>query len=85
MLDLAEKRIIEISGTAKEKKTLELSQKPLLTFGILAGSVALFLGLGRLPAMFWLLGTAAVSVRKVFGFYENLFISHLCAHFVGMM
>mmetsp|Transcript_11522 Transcript_11522/g.24190 ORF Transcript_11522/g.24190 Transcript_11522/m.24190 type:complete len:209 (-) Transcript_11522:328-954(-) len=38
-----------------------LRDKPLLSFGIVVGTLVLFLGLGRLPALFWLIGWSAAA------------------------
>ena len=57
-----EKTIDRLGGSSSEARSLELQEKPGLTAGITFGAVLLFVGLGRLPAVFWLIFTAAFSV-----------------------
>ncbi len=55
-----------------------LQEKPLTTLGIVLGALVLFLGLGRLPALFWLIGSAALSEDS---FRTELFeVSFTCFH-----
>ena len=60
-LDLAREKI---SQMGQETRGIELADMPVRTVGIIVGATALLLGLGRLPAMFWLIGTAVLSVRS---------------------
>ena len=55
-----------------------LQEKPLTTLGIVLGVLVLFLGLGRLPALFWLIGSASLSEDS---FRKELFeVSFTCCH-----
>ena len=60
-LDLAREKI---SQMGQETREVELADMPVQTVGIIVVAIALLLGLGRLPAMFWLIGSAVLSVRS---------------------
>ena len=60
----------EMSSNPGAAGRKDLQDKPLTTLGIVLGATVLFLGLGRLPALFWLIGTASLAEDA---FREELF------------
>jgi len=60
VLDAARMRVDQMA-TKDFSDNMDLADKPFLTLGIFVGALALLIGLGRLPSLFWLIGTASLS------------------------
>jgi len=73
------KDVLDLDKLTEQQKQLattagveskELTDKPLQSLAIFLGGLALLLGLGRLPALFWLIGSASLADDA---FREELF------------
>ena len=76
MLGAAAFKVSSIAAAPAAAKGL--SEKPLATLAIFAGGTALLLGLGRLPALFFMVFSSAIAVRSGEGARCVLPLSRKC-------